>query len=83
MENKMKNKTCIRRRNPALPRHVNELPDVLQSGLWNEALKYTCNITEEGPTRGTGVINSYTFEVQSVIDKDGFVYVMFLQLSFY
>ena len=79
---KMKNKikSYIRRRNPALPKHIVELPEVLQSGLWKEALKY--NITEEGPTRGTNVISSYTFEVESVIDEDGFVHVIFYAVNF-
>ena len=78
MKNKIK--SYIRRRNHALPKHVAELPEVLQSGLCKEALKY--NITEEGPTRGTIVINSYTFEVESFIDKDGFVHVIFYAVKF-
>ena len=78
MRNKIK--SYIRRRNPALPKNVAEMPDVLQSELCKEALKY--NITEDGPTRGTTVINSYTFQVESVIDEDGFVHVIFYAVKF-
>lgn len=72
-------RSYIRRRNPPLPKHIADLPDVLQKGLWNEVLQYY--ITEKGASKGKSVRNNYNIEVVSIVNDDGFVNDLFYTLS--
>ena len=67
----------IRRNFPPMAKHLVDLPDVLNQGLWQKALKY--ELFQNGNEKGSKVLKEYKINVWAVIDEDGFTSTIFAQ----
>ena len=72
MTNKVR--TWIKRTYPPMAKHLADLGEILNIGQWKEAMKYM--VPENGPQRDTIVLKEYQISVWTVVDREGFPFVV-------